>query len=205
MKPLPALILAALLLVGPLAFVGCVTKCPCPTTQPAARDAKSTEPQQAGDPADDDDEAGGAGAGKAKVPQKTLYDRLGGEATIVAVVDDLLARAMADPNVNFTRQGTTRPRQATPENLSLLKKRLIQFLGTATGGPQRYEGEDLGTAHRGMRITTPQFKAFAKDLAASLDAAGVKEKERKELLEIIDSARGSIVEKAGTRSTSQHN
>jgi truncated hemoglobin YjbI len=195
MKPLPALILAATIIITPLAFVGCATKCPCPTTQPAAAgDAKPTEPKQAGDPADDEDADTGAGAGKTKEPQKTLYDRLGGEATIAAVVDDLLARAMADPNVNFIRQGTTRPWQATPENLALLKKRLIQFLGTATGGPQRYEGEDLRTAHRGMRITAQQFKAFAKDLGASLDAAGVREKERKELLEIIESGRGAIVE-----------
>jgi hemoglobin len=194
MKPLPALFLAAMLITTPLAFVGCTTKCPCPTTQPAAaRDARSVESKQAGDPADADDEAGAA-AGKTKESQKTLYDRMGGEATIVAVVDDLIRRAMADPNVNFTRQGTTRPWQATPENLALLKKRLIQFLGTATGGPQRYEGEDLRTAHRGMRIMVPQFRAFAKDLAASLDAAGVKEKERKELLEIVESARGAIVE-----------
>ena len=191
MKTLPAHILAALLIAAPLAFVGCATRCPCPTTQPAAGDAKATEPKQAGDPADDDDNAG---AGKVKEPQKTLYQRIGGEATIVKVVDDLIARAIADPNVDFTRQGTTRPWQPTPENLAQLKKRLVQFLGTATGGPQRYEGEDLRTAHRGMRITSPQFRAFARDLAASLDAAGVKEKERKELLEIIDSARGAIVE-----------
>jgi len=201
MKLLPALILAALLIGAPLAFVGCATKCPCPTTRPAAAgDVKSTEPKQAGDPADDDDDAGaGAGAGKTKVPQKTLYDRIGGEATILAVVDDLVTRAIADPSVNFTRQGTTRPWQPTPENIAQLKKRLVQFLGTATGGPHRYEGEDLRTAHRGMRITPPQFRAFAKDLAASLDAVGVKEKERKELLEMIESARGSLVEQPGTR------
>jgi hemoglobin len=190
MKPLPALILAALLIAAPITFVGCTTRCPCPTTRPAAADARVTE-KQAGDPVDDDD---GVGAGMAKEPQKTLYERIGGEATIVAVVNDLIARAMADPNVNFTRQGTTRPWQPTPENLAQLKKRLVQFLGTATGGPQRYEGEGLRTAHRGMRITPPQFRAFARDLAASLDAAGVKEKERKELLEIIDSAHGTIVE-----------
>jgi hemoglobin len=200
MKLLPAVILAAILIITPLAFIGCATKCPCPTTQPAAaRDAKSAEPKQAGDPADDDDEASGAGAGKTKEPQKTLYDRMGGEKTIVALVDDFIARAMADPNLNFARQGTTRPWQATPENVAQLKNRLIQFLGTASGGPQRYEGEDMRTAHRGMRITGREFTAFVKDVGASLDAAGVKQKERKELLEIIDSARGSIVEQSGPR------
>jgi hemoglobin len=135
---------------------------------------------------------------KEEEPRQTLYDRLGGELTVVAVVDDLVARAMADPNVNFTRTGTPHPWQPTPDNLALLKKRLIQFLGTATGGPQQYEGEDLRTAHRDMRITPAEFDAFAKDIAASLDKAGVKTNERKEVLEIVESARGSIVEQAGT-------
>jgi hemoglobin len=136
---------------------------------------------------------------KPQEPQKTLYDRIGGEPTIVAVIDDLVARAAADPKVNFTRTGTPRPWQATPENLARLKTRLIQFLGTATGGPQRYEGEDMRTAHRGMRISQGEFAAFAKHLQASLEQAGVKEKERKELVDILESTRGTIVAQPTTR------
>jgi len=127
-------------------------------------------------------------------PPRTLYDRIGGEATIVAFVDDLIERVMADPAVNFTRTGTTRPWRATPAKVAQLKARLIQFFGTATGGPQQYEGEDLRTAHRGMQISAAQFDAFVKDVAASLEHVGVKEKERKEMLEVLQSARGSIVE-----------
>ena len=130
-----------------------------------------------------------------KEPQRTLYDRLGGEGTIVAVVDDLVARAMADPKLNFTRNGTTPPWQPTPANVARLKTRLVQLLGTATGGPQRYEGEDLRTAHRGMRISAAEFGVFVTDVQQSLEAAGVKEKERKEVLEIIKSAKGTVVER----------
>ena len=130
--------------------------------------------------------------------KKTLYDRIGGEATIVAVVDDLIARAMADRAVNFSRSGTPHAWQPTPQNVALLKTRLIQFLGTATGGPQQYEGEDLRTGHRGMRITGAEFDAFVRDVGVSLQQVGVKEKERKEVLEIVQSAKGSIVERAPT-------
>ena len=136
---------------------------------------------------------------KPPVDERTLYDRIGGEATIVALVDDLMARAAADPKVNFTRTGTTRPWQATPDNLARLRTRLIQFFGTATGGPQRYEGEDMRTAHRGMRITRGEFDAFLADAAASLEKLGVKEKERKELLAIFESARGTVVEQHRAR------
>ena len=138
-------------------------------------------------------------AKKPPADERTLYGRIGGEPTIVAIVDDLMARAAADPKVNFTRAGTTRPWQATPDNLARLRTRLIQFLGTATGGPQRYEGEDMRTAHRGMNITRGEFTAFTEHVRASLEKAGVKEKERKELLAIIESARGTVVESRATR------
>jgi hemoglobin len=134
-----------------------------------------------------------------KEPQRTLYDRLGGEGTIVAVVDDLVPRAMADTKLNFTRKGTPRAWQPTPEYVARLKTRLVQLLCTATGGPQRYEGEDMRTAHRGMRISAAEFGAFVTDVEQSLEAAGVKEKERKEVLEIIKSAKGTVVEQPPSR------
>ena len=159
------------------------------TTQPA-REAKSAEAKKAGDPADEDDEA------KSKEPQKTLYDRLGGEPVIRALVDDLVARAAADPKVNFTRKGTPHEWPATPDNIARLKARLMQFLGTATGGPQRYEGQDVRTAHRGMQISNAEFDAFAADVKASLDQLKVPEKEQKEVLELIEAARGTVTETA---------
>src|SRR5882724_10513221 len=36
--------------------------------------------------------------------QRTLYERLGGQPTIVALVDDMTERATADPRVNFARR-----------------------------------------------------------------------------------------------------
>ena len=180
-KLLPALLLALLLLLTAVA-AGCRSM-RGPATRPAD---DAAEPKRAADPADEDADA--------KKPQKTLYERIGGERTIVAVVDDLVARAAADPKVNFTRNSAPHPWQATPENVARLKTRLVQFLGTATGGPQRYEGEDMRTAHRGMQISSAEFTAFVKGFQASLEHAGVKAKERKELLEIVESARGTVVE-----------
>jgi len=131
-----------------------------------------------------------------KEPTKTLYDRLGGETAIRAVVDDFVPRAAADEKVNFTRKGTAgREWQATPENVEKFKERLVQFIGVATGGPQKYEGQDMGTAHKGMKITDAEFDALANDLKLSLDKRNVPQKEQKELLEIVGSTRGVIVEK----------
>ncbi len=130
-----------------------------------------------------------------KEPAKSLYDRLGGETGIRALVDDFVPRAAADEKVNFTRKGTGHEWQATPQNVAQFKERMVQFLGVATGGPQKYQGQDLGTAHKGMKITDREFDALADDLKQSLAKLSVPPREQKELLDIVASTRGVIVEK----------
>jgi len=130
-----------------------------------------------------------------KEPTKPLYDRLGGESAIRSVVDDFVARAAADDKVNFARKGVASHEwQPTPDNMQKLKDRLVQFLCVATGGPQKYEGQDMRTVHKGMQITDAQFDAAAADLKASLEAHKVPPREQKELLDIVGATRGVIVE-----------
>src|SRR5439155_23353082 len=58
-----------------------------------------------------------------KEPARSLYDRLGGENAIRAVVDDFVPRAAADEKVNFTRKGIVGHEwQATPENVAKFKE-----------------------------------------------------------------------------------
>jgi hemoglobin len=128
-------------------------------------------------------------------PEKSLYERLGGQAAISAVVDDFVPRAAANPAVNFTRQGQPRTWEATPENVDKLKKHLVQFVSVATGAKDvTYEGRDMVTAHEGLKITGAEFDALAADLAASCDKLGVPAKEKEELLAVAGSTRGSIVQ-----------
>lgn len=128
-------------------------------------------------------------------PAKSLYERLGGQAAITAVVDDFVPRAASNPAVNFTRQGQPRTWEATPENVEKLKKHLVQFVSMATGATDvAYEGRDMVTAHEGLKITDAEFDALAADLAASCDKLGVPAKEKGELLAIAGSTRGSIVQ-----------
>lgn len=128
-------------------------------------------------------------------PEKSLYERLGGQAAISMVVDDFVPRAAANPAVNFTRQGQPRTWEATPENIAKLKKHLVQFVSIATGAKDiAYEGRDMVAAHEGLKITNAEFDALAADLAASCDKLGVPSKEKAELLAIAGSTRGSVVQ-----------
>jgi hemoglobin len=132
-------------------------------------------------------------------PEGSLYDRLGGEAAIRSVVDDLVARAAADDTLNFTRQGTPAAWEATPENIELLKTRLVQFVAQATGGPQNYEGRDMATAHAGMQISSEEFDRLGRHLEAALDAHNVPAQEQQELLMIVETTRSAIVTAEGAQ------
>lgn len=125
-----------------------------------------------------------------------LYDRLGGENVVRAVVEDFVARAAADPAVNFTRAGTANAWEATPANLDRLKQRLVEFVVTVAGGPIQYQGKDMVTAHKGMAIRGGEFDALAAHVGAALETNNVPRREREELMEIFAGARGAIVEVA---------
>ena len=125
---------------------------------------------------------------------RSLYDRLGGEPAVTAVVDDFVNRAAADPKVNFTRKGTDKEWAATPENVAKLKMHLTQFVAMAAGGPQKYAGKPMKPLHAGMKITEAEFNAIAADLVASLDKFKVPQKEKDELMAVVGSTKGDIVE-----------
>ena len=135
----------------------------------------------------------------------SLYVRLGGEEGIQAIVDDFIARALADPRVNWERKGIesggvlgfrakSMEWKASPENLARLKKHVAQFLALSTGGPAVYEGRDMKSVHQGMKITNTEFDASVGDLKATLDKLRIPTDEQTELLAIIETTRPQVAE-----------
>jgi hemoglobin len=144
-------------------------------------------------------------SGSAETVKKSLYDRLGGEKGITAIVDDFIGRALADPRVNWERKGITRGGvlgigdksvewKPDPGAVDKLKLHMRQFLSLATGGPTTYQGRDMKEVHQGMKISNSEFDATVGDLKATLDKLGVPTDEQKELLAIIESARPQVAE-----------
>lgn len=104
---------------------------------------------------------------------KELYDRLGGQLAIVAVVDDFINRVAGDKRINLRFLNTDIPR---------LKILLAEFVCNATGGKCNYTGTDMETAHAGMELVQDEFDALVEDLSATLDKFKVPAKEKGELL-----------------------
>jgi hemoglobin len=70
---------------------------------------------------------------------------------------------------------------------------LAEQICAGTGGPCKYTGRDMKSAHRGMNITEAQFNALVEDLVKTLDNLNVPAKEKGELLAILGPMKPDIV------------
>ncbi len=113
-----------------------------------------------------------------------LYDRLGGRPAITAVVDAFVANVAADTRINRFFANTDIP---------TLKMHLVNQIGEATGGPEKYTGRDMKTAHAGLMITKADFDALVEDLVKALDQFKVPEREKNELLGLLGPMEKDIV------------
>ena len=116
---------------------------------------------------------------------RSLYDRLGGEGAVVAVVEDFVSRAASDGRINGKFARTDVPR---------LKAMLIEQVSAASGGPGPYTGRGMRETHDGMGVTAGEFDALVGDLVATLDKFDVPSAEQQELLGILGPLRSDIVE-----------
>jgi hemoglobin len=133
-----------------------------------------------------------AGASEVSVAaaERSLYDRLGGQPAVEAVANGLVDRILADNRVNkwFTHAA------ASTENANAYKAKLAIFICAGVGGPCKYTGLDMVSAHKGRAVTSEAFDAVAEDLVADLDHLKVPAKEKGEVMAIIGSLKPSIVQ-----------
>ena len=115
----------------------------------------------------------------------TLYQRLGGQPAISAVVDDAIANVAADSRISQRFAST---------DLARLKSGLVEFLCDRSGGPCRYRGRNMADAHEGMKIRADEFDALVEDLVKSLDKYNVPAREKGELLTMLGRMKNAIIE-----------
>jgi hemoglobin len=115
----------------------------------------------------------------------SLYDRLGRRDAIALVVKDFVEQRVAkDPRIN---------RQFANTDIPGLEAKLIDQICEATGGPCKYTGKDMRSAHAGMNIKEADFTALVEDLKASLDHFKVGAREQEELLGALAKMHDDIV------------
>ena len=125
------------------------------------------------------------------VPEASLYERLGGVFAIAAVIDRFSDALVQNPIVGRQSKNPAL-REWHTNNLGRLPG--LKFMRTlwvcaATGGPFDFFATRPGRtalgleeAHRRLRISPEQFDAAAGELARTLDAFDVPEREKQEVL-----------------------
>jgi hemoglobin len=117
---------------------------------------------------------------------ESLFHRIGGMAVITSVADETVGAASSDPRTKRTFEGI---------NLTRLKLSVATHLCNVSGGPCKYEGEDMVVAHTGLDITNAEFDLMANFLDTALARHAVGSVERKELDSIFRKMRPDVVGK----------
>jgi len=124
------------------------------------------------------------GAACAQQREASLYDRLGGQPAVVAVVDDFVGNVAADNRINGFFAQT---------DIGRLKRLLVEQICAGAGGPCTYTGRSMRASHAGMGVADVHFNALVEDLIRTLDKFKVPEREKNELLAILGPMKSDIV------------
>lgn len=115
---------------------------------------------------------------------RTLYDRLGGEQGIAAIVRDALDAHLRNPIVKVRFQHT---------DMEKSYAHAVAFFCMGSGGPQEYKGRDMLTTHRGMNISEQEFLEVIDDIMGALDKHQIDRDTKNEVLGILYSMKRDIV------------
>ncbi|MHC3471435.1 group I truncated hemoglobin [Streptomyces sp. 7R007] len=96
----------------------------------------------------------------------TLFEQLGGEEAVGAVVDLFYDRVLGDPELRPYFDGV---------DLDRLKQHQRRFIGQALGATRPYSGRSMRKAHEHLAITDDAFGRVVTHLAGALTEAGVDE------------------------------
>lgn len=140
--------------------------------------------------------AAGAVAVRAQSKEKPLYDRLGGVYPIAVVVDDFIDRLLVNAVLNANPAiREARDRVPAPG----LKFHVTTLVCQVTGGPCKYTGRDMKSAHAHLNITQREWDAMIADFRATLNKFKVPVREQEELIQIVNSTKKDIVVTGKTR------
>ena len=107
---------------------------------------------------------------------RTLYDRVGGDATIAVVIADFYDRLTRDPRVLH---------HFPPSRIESLQDAQRRWFRSVLGGGGDDDRPDLGKAHAHLVITDEQVRAVLEHLEESLEAGGVADEPRRQTMSLV--------------------
>lgn len=116
--------------------------------------------------------------------EQSLYERLGGESKIRSIASDIYDNHVNNSDVKV---------RFTDSDRDQTVKIVTEFICAGTGGPQKYSGKDMLSAHRGMNISEREYLAVVDDIMDALDKNMIGEQEKREVLMIAYSLKSEIL------------
>lgn len=93
-----------------------------------------------------------------------LYQALGAKPGLQALMEVFVAGLKADPRIGVQFKDT---------KSSYLQEQLVDQFCVVSGGPCKYQGADMKSAHAGMEINKAQFNALVEVLQVAMDARNI--------------------------------
>jgi hemoglobin len=121
--------------------------------------------------------------------EASLFEQMGGEPALRAVVDDFVDRVFDDPMIGFFFRKASRER---------IKRFEYQHAAELLGAGVRYEGRPLGEAHRVHRIMGGQFARRKEILRQTLERHAVPAHVQRAWLDHVESLRALITSDPGS-------
>jgi hemoglobin len=116
--------------------------------------------------------------------QPSLYERMGGETVVRAVVSDTLDRVMADHQLR---------RSFAEVDVERVKRLLVEQICELADGGCHYSGDSMREVHAGHEISESEFYGLVEILRDSLRRHHVGLRERNELLALLAPMKRDVV------------
>lgn len=115
---------------------------------------------------------------------RPLFDRLGGEAGVAALVDDFLRIVRDDARIAPFFENS---------DLAVVKQHLVEQFCAIMGGGCHYSGFDMLAVHEPLGIRQAEFNALVEDLQQAMDRHGVPYRMQNRFLAVLAPMRREIV------------
>jgi hemoglobin len=114
----------------------------------------------------------------------TLYDDLGGNDGLTAIVGETIDASVADPRTADKLDNI---------NIARLKQRIVEQVCELTGGPCHFHGISMKGAHAYLRLHDSHFNALVEHMQDAMDRRGVPSRTQNRLLAILAPMHRDIV------------
>jgi hemoglobin len=121
----------------------------------------------------------------ARAAQPSLYDRLGGEPVMTAVVSETIDQVVADPKLNASFKGT---------DIGRVKRLIVEQICDISGGGCHYSGDTMRDVHADHNVTQAQFFGLVEILRSALRRHHVPLRARNQLLALLAPMAPDVIE-----------